>query len=179
MKNINTNTNINTNPEAANFAIEARQSITIEFIGGKPRSNRQYKDSYTVTVPYSSFARKLRSIQRDGGKIINVSILRFKLDLPKPEIVVIDVVVAQETAIAVGAEPILAVIPEIIPETIITSEPIAEPIVVQVEELPIEIVAEVETEAIVEVVTPLEVVQPKKNKTSIKAKSGSGFNKRS
>jgi hypothetical protein len=92
---------------------------------------------------------------------------------------VIDVVVAQETAIAVGAEPILAIIPEIIPEIITTSEPIAEPIVVQVEELPIEIVAEVETEAIVEVVTPLEVVQPKKNKTSIKAKSGSGFNKRS
>jgi len=55
------------------------QPVKIEFMGGLQKGRAQGAIQ-TVTVAYSSLSKKLQSIHRLGGKIINVSIPRFQSD---------------------------------------------------------------------------------------------------
>ncbi|NMF56467.1 phycobilisome linker polypeptide [Pseudanabaena yagii] len=55
------------------------QPVKIEFTGGIQKGRTQ-GTIQTVTVAYSSLSKKLQSIHRLGGKIINVSIPRFQAE---------------------------------------------------------------------------------------------------
>ena len=111
--------NLNINSETANFGFEANQNVTIKFIGGT--YSQKHNNPCTVTVPFSSFSRRLQSIQRSGGKITHVSIPRLqpvapnlsahesKLDIePVSEPVAI-------AEIAIAPEPAIELIPEPVP----------------------------------------------------------------
>jgi hypothetical protein len=75
--------------ENTNISIDASQRIKIEFTGGSPSRTVQSRAAvYTVIVPYSSFSKKLQTIHRSGGKITNISIPYFQLDLPKVNLAV-------------------------------------------------------------------------------------------
>ncbi|BBC24925.1 phycobilisome linker polypeptide [Pseudanabaena sp. ABRG5-3] len=53
--------------------------VQIEFTGGIQQGKMQGK-TQTVTIAYSSLSKRMQTIRRLGGKIINVSILRFQAD---------------------------------------------------------------------------------------------------
>ena len=75
--------------ENTNISIDASQRVKIEFTGGSPSRTVQSRAAvYTVIVPYSSFSKKLQTIHRSGGKITNISIPHFQLDLPKVNLAV-------------------------------------------------------------------------------------------
>lgn len=56
--------------------------VKIEFTGGIQKGKIQGK-TQTVTVGYDSFAKKLQTIHRRGGKILHVSVLRFQDDISR------------------------------------------------------------------------------------------------
>ncbi|GBO52391.1 phycobilisome core linker-like [Pseudanabaena sp. lw0831] len=62
------------NTASANYSAYDSRRILIEFTGGNFTQRLQGTTTHTVIVPYSSLSRKLQTIQRLGGKIINVSI---------------------------------------------------------------------------------------------------------
>ena len=65
-----------------NIALDdcSSHQVKIEYTGGIQRGRLQGR-THTVTVAYSSLSKKLQSIHRLGGKIVNVSISRFQVDL--------------------------------------------------------------------------------------------------
>ncbi|MFN5764980.1 MAG: phycobilisome linker polypeptide [Pseudanabaena sp.] len=62
------------NTASTNFGAYNSRRFLIEFTGGNFTERLQGATTHTVIVPYSSLSRKLQTIQRLGGKIINVSI---------------------------------------------------------------------------------------------------------
>ncbi|MFZ4558054.1 MAG: phycobilisome linker polypeptide, partial [Pseudanabaena sp.] len=107
--------------------------VRLEFTGGYQKGKSQGNNPCKVTVPYSSFSKKLQTIQRLGGKIISVSILDGKLTYPQISSTVV------ETK-AIVPEPELAFEPEMIaPELEIVAE---------TEVIAPEIISVVETEVI-------------------------------
>ena len=104
--------NLDINPETTNFDFEASQRITIKFVGGTHTTSRKSNNHCTVTVPFTSFSHKLRSIQRSGGKITHVSISRLQLVSPnlapnEPKLVELETV-AEKVVV-----PILEIAPEL------------------------------------------------------------------
>ena len=74
--------NLDINPSSANYSDERSRQVVIEFTGGI-HSEMMQRGTHTMKVPYSSFSKKLQTIHRLGGKIINVSIPCFQLDRAK------------------------------------------------------------------------------------------------
>jgi len=108
--------NLAINPETTNFDFEASQRITIKFVGMTDTRSRRSNSPSTVTVPFTSFSHKLRSIQRSGGKITHVSISRLQLVSPNlapdaPKLVETKLV-ELETFSETVVEPILEIGPE-------------------------------------------------------------------
>ena len=74
--------NLDINPSSANYSDERSRQVVIEFTGGI-HSEMMQRETHTMKVSYSSFSKKLQTIHRLGGKIINVSIPHFQLDTAK------------------------------------------------------------------------------------------------
>jgi len=62
------------NTASTNLGAYNSRQFLIEFTGGNFTERLQGATTHTVIVPYSSLSRKIQTIQRLGGKIINVSI---------------------------------------------------------------------------------------------------------
>lgn len=56
--------------------------VKIEFTGGIQQGKIQGK-TQTVTVAYNSLSKRMQTIRRLGGKIVNVSILHFQADISR------------------------------------------------------------------------------------------------
>ncbi|PZV19649.1 MAG: hypothetical protein DCF20_01185 [Pseudanabaena sp.] len=95
------------NTASTNFGAYNSRRILIEFTGGNFTERLQGATTHTVIVPYSSLSRKLQTIQRHGGKIINVSIH------PQLEVLKVN---PENTASEQINEPILEVHHEISPK---------------------------------------------------------------
>jgi len=81
--------NLNINSEKTNISVDVSQRVKIEFTGGNHSEMVQSRAAvHTVMVPYSCFSKKLQTIHRSGGKITNISVPRFQLDLPKVNLAV-------------------------------------------------------------------------------------------
>jgi hypothetical protein len=64
------------------------RQVAIEFVGGTHRNRLQTGYAYTVSIPYNSLSQRIREIQRFGGKIIDVTILKQKFATSQnPEII--------------------------------------------------------------------------------------------
>jgi hypothetical protein len=86
------------------------QPVKIEFTGGIQKGRTQ-GTIQTVTVAYSSLSKKLQSIHRLGGKIINVSIPRFQAEHVDTEHIAASIS-ASIPAIAQSLEPMVEVAEE-------------------------------------------------------------------
>lgn len=81
--------NLDIDFEKTNISVNVSQRVKIEFTGGNHSEMVQSRAAvHTVIVPYSSFSKKLQTIHRSGGKITNISVPRFQLDLPKVNLAV-------------------------------------------------------------------------------------------
>jgi len=83
------------------------QPVKIEFMGGLQKGRAQGAIQ-TVTVAYSSLSKKLQSIHRLGGKIINVSIPRFQTEHVDTEHIASDIS-ANMPEITQSLEPVVEV----------------------------------------------------------------------
>ncbi len=163
------------NFSSANNSDERNRRVVIEFTGGV-HSEMMQRGTHTMKVPYSSFSKKLQTIHRLGGKIINVSIPHFQLDPEKVDSKKVDLIPEEIPAIAPEhpfVEPLKSSletashkISDISSENIAIVEPILENMVE-------------ETIPIVQKVEPLESTVPlsKQKKTKTSTKSNHGFNK--
>ncbi len=86
------------------------QPVKIEFTGGIQKGRTQ-GTIQTVTVAYSSLSKKLQSIHRLGGKIINVSIPRFQAEHVDTEHIAASIS-ENIPAIAQSLEPVVEVAEE-------------------------------------------------------------------
>jgi hypothetical protein len=102
----------------SNVDSDCRQ-VVIEAIGGcHPAMMRQA--NYTITVPFNRLSQKLRSLQRQGGKIIKVTISAFQLD-PLPEISQVATAQPQTViALEIAPEPEIFV-PAVAPQIVLES----------------------------------------------------------
>jgi len=163
------------NFSSANYSDERSRRVVIEFTGGI-YSEMMQNGTHTMKVPYSSFSKKLQTIHRLGGKIINVSIPHFQLDTAKVDSEKVDFILEEISAIAPehpfleplesSVETASQKISDISSENIAIVEPISENIVE-------------ETIPIVQKLEPLESTVPlsKQKKTKTSTKSNHGFNK--
>ncbi len=130
MKSLDTNTAI------TNFGTYNSHQFLIEFTGGNFTGRLQGAATHKVIVPYGSLSKKLKTIQRLGSKVVNVSIH------PQPEVLKVTPENAAQEPIN---EPILEVHHEISPKKQpkkSVEKPIAEPLKSEVVE-----VAEITSEA--------------------------------
>jgi hypothetical protein len=151
--------NLDIDSENTNISIDPGQRVKIEFTGGFPSEIVQSRAAvYTVIVPYSSFSKKLQTIHRSGGKITNISVPRFQLDLPKVNLAV---------ELDEDTMPTLEEIPETIPTNIseiAISTPKHEEAIAETAEIIPEPVVEIMPEPISEIT--LEVVSELADKIS-------------
>jgi hypothetical protein len=126
MKSLDTNTAI------TNFGTYNSHQFLIEFTGGNFTERLQGAATHKVIVPYGSLSKKLKTIQRLGSKVVNVSIH------PQPEVLKVN---PENAAQELINEPILEVHHEISPKKSV-EQPIAEPLEPEVVE-----VAEITSEA--------------------------------
>jgi hypothetical protein len=108
----------------------------IEFTGGNFTERLQGAATHKVIVPYGSLSKKLKTIQRLGSKVVNVSIH------PQPEVLKVN---PENTATEPINEPILAVHHEISPKQT-PKESVEQPIAETLEPEVVE-VAEITSEA--------------------------------
>lgn len=104
------------NTASTNLGAYNSRRFLIEFTGGNFTERLKGTKTHTVIVPYSSLSRKLQTIQRLGGKIINVSIH------PQLEVLKVN---PENTASEQINEPILAVHHQLLPKESV-EQPIAE-----------------------------------------------------
>jgi CpcD/allophycocyanin linker domain len=180
MKSLDTNTAI------TNFGTYNSHQFLIEFTGGNFTERLQGAATHKVIVPYGSLSKKLKTIQRLGSKVVNVSIH------PQPEVLKVNL---ENTSTEPINEPILAVHheispkksveqpiaeilePEVVEVAEITSEAFPEPILQTIPEITNQEVSDSNSEAVsAEVVTSKKkkavsesTAKPKKPKASTKA----------
>lgn len=178
MKSLDTNTAI------TNFGTYNSRQFLIEFTGGNFTDRLQCTTTHKVIVPYGSLSKKLKTIQRLGSKVVNVSIH------PQPEIIKVNL---ENISTEQINEPILEVHHEILPKKSV-EQPIAEPLKIEVVEVA-EITSEAFSEPILQTISEIthqevsditsetisaavpQVVTPKSKTTKDSSKSGRGFNK--
>ncbi len=145
--------NLDINSANRDFGDYSSRRILIEFTGGNFTERLQGSTNHTVIVPYSSFSKRLQTIQRHGSKIINVSIYHHpEVFNDNPEHVSLEQIDA----------PILEVDHEIQPQTSI-QQPIAETLeiaVVEVAEITAEIFPKSTPETIAEIAPEVSEVNP-------------------
>jgi hypothetical protein len=171
------------NTASTNFGAYNSRRFLIEFTGGNFTERLQGATTHTVIVPYSSLSRKLQTIQRLGGKIINVSI--------HPQIEVLKVN-PEDTASEQINEPILAVHHEISPKKS-PKESFEQPIAETLENVAVEVdeitsgafpepnsqtISEINSKEISEansetISAPSQVVTPKKKKNTSESTTSS------
>ncbi len=107
------------------------------------RSGKRRAGIYAIAVPYNRFSQTLRSIQRSGGKVCNVSISQLQLSGEQ---------------VAVSAEPVLEIINE--PISFSTSENASETESIEVKIIDSETFEEHESEVFEDHVVVLDIDDP-------------------
>ena len=158
--------------DGTDFSDNRSCCVMIEFTGGDQKGKMKGGATHRVTAPYSSFSKKLQTIHRLGGKIINISMLNSELDIAKvaptkfdykkfdfakvialiPEVIPEEPIALipeeiPEEIPAIAIEELIAVVPEEIP-AIAIDEPIAVIVEKPAEQSPIETSVEIPVEVI-------------------------------
>lgn len=144
------------NTASTNFSAYNSRQFLIEFTGGNFTERLQGTATHKVIVPYGSLSKKLKTIQRLGSKVVNVSIH------PQPEVLKVN----PENAVLES---------KVVEVDEITSGAFPEPILQTVSEITHQEVSDVNSETI-SAASP-QVVTSKSQTTKDSSKSGRGFNK--
>jgi hypothetical protein len=144
------------NRASTNFSAYNSRQFLIEFTGGNFTERLQKTATHKVIVPYGSLSKKLKTIQRLGSKVVNVSIH------PQPEV------------IKVKPENV-ALINEVVEVAEITSEAFPESILQTISEITHKEVSDVNSET--SLAASPQVITPKSQVTKDSSNLGRGFNK--